>query len=854
MATGIRRTSLAAAVALACAGIAPAYYHFVHFLSVGGALTAVPEKFDLRALVDNTVRYYINEQGPESLAEQDSLEAVISQIRAAGQVWNDVPSSRLRVAFGGLTTAKAKHSAPYIEVMFDEIPPGLLALGGPTTREQAASGPDGPFVPIARSVVILNRDLSKQRSSSESFFLTAVHELGHAIGLQHTLSSSVMSTSLTRSTTKAAPLAIDDVAGISLLYPGPRFAATTGAIEGRVTLAGSGVHLASVVALSPQGPVISALTDPDGAYKIEGIPPGQYYVYVHPLPPPVYGEASPANIVLPRNAEDKPLATGPVFETQFYPGVKNLDAAVSLSVKRGAVANKIDFSVRARDQVDVYAVTAYSFPGRIAVPQGYLSLTSSRQFLVASGFGLAADGAPTKGLRASVIGGSASIPPDGLSAYKPDPRYLQIDLDLNPFSSPGSRHLLFSLNSDIYVRPAALSLTQQTPPFIDGMAAASDSEGRPVIAIAGRRLTRASRILFDGVAASVTGTADNGIVFVQPPAAPSGHRATVVILNPDGQSSLFLQGSEAPQWEYGVHGRATFSVTPSALPGGAESMIDVRGSNTFFQAGQTELGFGSTDIVVRGLWVLGPDRLLANIQIAPDAAGALPVTVVSGLQIARQPLAFQVQARTGTRVALRPPARDQATGRGAIYAGRKGAVTVTGLPASASAADLSLTLDDKRAAIVSIEKDILTFETPASLSPGPVVARLRTPQMEAFPIVIDVGIAPPEIVAVSVLESPDAPTKAVDAGRPAQEGDLLNLLVTGLGDVGESDAASRVSVALGGVAHSIQKLAPLKDRAGFHELQFFVGANVAAGKAVELVVAVDGRESEPVAIPVAEKK
>src|SRR5207249_1866364 len=123
-----------------------------------------------------------------------------------------------------------------------------------------------------------------QASYYDSFFLTAVHEFGHALGLQHTLTSGVMSTAVTRATTKAAPLSPDDVAGISALYPAGAFLAEMGSITGRVTLGGGGVNLASVVALSTSGVAVSGMTNPDGTYRIEGIPPGQYYVYVHPLP------------------------------------------------------------------------------------------------------------------------------------------------------------------------------------------------------------------------------------------------------------------------------------------------------------------------------------------------------------------------------------------------------------------------------------------------------------------------------------------------------------------------------------------------------------------------------------------
>ena len=93
-----------------------------------------------------------------------------------------------------------------------------------------------------------------------------------------------------------------------------------GSISGTVSMNGTGLNLASVVAISPSNPAISTLTNPDGTYQINGIPPGEYYVYVHPLPPPAEGESSPDNIYLPKNSSGAFLPPDTGFATQFYPG------------------------------------------------------------------------------------------------------------------------------------------------------------------------------------------------------------------------------------------------------------------------------------------------------------------------------------------------------------------------------------------------------------------------------------------------------------------------------------------------------------------------------------------------------
>ncbi len=103
-----------------------------------------------------------------------------------------------------------------------------------------------------------------------------------------------MATEITRATTKIRPILPDDAVGLSLLYPTRAFKEGLGSVTGRVaTAANEGMGLASVVAVSPGGAAIGTLTHPDGTYRIEGLAPGQYYLYTYPLPPALQGEAKP---------------------------------------------------------------------------------------------------------------------------------------------------------------------------------------------------------------------------------------------------------------------------------------------------------------------------------------------------------------------------------------------------------------------------------------------------------------------------------------------------------------------------------------------------------------------------------
>jgi len=79
------------------------------------------------------------------------------------------------------------------------------------------------------------------------------------------------------------PLDATISAAVSLLIRGSGVA--HGNHHGTVTAGGQGVHMASVMVVRPGGSAVSALTNPDGTYRIDGIPPGTYFICVQPLPP-----------------------------------------------------------------------------------------------------------------------------------------------------------------------------------------------------------------------------------------------------------------------------------------------------------------------------------------------------------------------------------------------------------------------------------------------------------------------------------------------------------------------------------------------------------------------------------------
>src|ERR1700730_16719221 len=78
------------------------YYHYIHYLTRTAPFLTAPDKFDLSALQNKTLTFFVADSGPSIYAQNDSYSSVLSQIRQAAATWNSVASCDLRVAFGGL--------------------------------------------------------------------------------------------------------------------------------------------------------------------------------------------------------------------------------------------------------------------------------------------------------------------------------------------------------------------------------------------------------------------------------------------------------------------------------------------------------------------------------------------------------------------------------------------------------------------------------------------------------------------------------------------------------------------------------------------------------------------------------
>ena len=816
-------------IAAFAAGVAPAYYHWVTFQSRTAPFTPVYARFDVSALPNKTLPLLIREDGPTQYATGDSYAAVVSEIRAAAQAWNSIDYADIKLGPGAIFAPGTVMNSPAVEVEFsDDLGPGVLAYGVPTISTTAVTSSTGQtFYPIQKSLLRLRKTMSSDRPSwSEAFFLVIVHELGHTLGLQHSWTSGAMATEVTRATTKGKPITADDVAGLSVLYPTAKFAQSTGVITGRVTLGGVGVNLASVVAISPNKYAVSALTQPDGSYRIEGVPPGAYFVYAHPLPPSLPGELlQPVNIVLP-NDPGGALLPGAAFDTIFYPGTAQPQQSVQ--VNAGLSVDAVNFAVSRRNSVNLYGITTYSYFGNNPVKPATLTLASRLGTTVMTGNGLPMSGS---GLSATVLSA-----PESLATIRPwTSSFIILDFNLSPLSTTGPRHVLFRYNDESFVLPSAFLVMEKQPPAIVAMVANPDR----TLAIAGTNLTTTSQVWMDGVAAKLQSGQD-GLLVVMPPPAPPAYRATLTILNPDGQSSLALQGANSSTYTYDNNTTPQLSLSPNSLPAGVEGVLQIDGVYTSLDTWTPVLGLGTSDITVRQISAASATRAYAAVVVSPQTnPGPVTSSLSSGLLMTYWSGGFQVLPNSRTvYIAVSSMAKSS------VSAGFPITLTLGNAPATASsisAVFVDRTGVDRAATVSSYAAGQLTVVAPAGLQTGPAVVKLTLDGVQAVPNLIQIDPPPPVILqAQTFLGQP------LTALNPARAGDTVQVIVNNLSD---GIDISRLKVSGAGFDHTLQSVIPNPQQAGTWIVQFSINPATIASGTLTLTFSVDDRVSSPFPLP-----
>lgn len=265
-------------------------------------------------------------------------------VEGAEAQWSAVPDSY--VAFAPLTVESGLHAGidhRNTITIADDLFAGQKCLAFTTPVHDDAGNLVDTDIQIDSSVPSGNYNLQE----------LVTHELGHALGLDHSpvLSATMYPWIAPNVTT---PLDSDDRIAIATIYPRVESGAT---LEGHISGADGAIFAAQVVAVNAQGePVATGLSDQNGDFQLKNVPAGDYRVYAEPLDGPV----SIDNLTgVWRNAK------GASFPTQFATGGQ------PLHVESGRIYGNLTVTTQGAVLLNPQTI------GVAAVGSGDLKLTSA---------------------------------------------------------------------------------------------------------------------------------------------------------------------------------------------------------------------------------------------------------------------------------------------------------------------------------------------------------------------------------------------------------------------------------------------------------------------------------------------
>jgi uncharacterized protein (TIGR03437 family) len=237
----------------------------------------------------------------------------LTAVHSAMQAWNDIPFSEVRFSPFETSTGREPRNDGINLITFADTAETRSLVGDAVAVTFLYTRIDG--VLIDTDILFNPRLRFSTEPDPTSFDIqgTLTHELGHALGLDHSgVLGATMFAMTATGTNRIARLTSDDVAFARDVYPSADAPQSFGQIGGRITFTfAPPVEGAHVVAVDPlQNVIVAAISGADGAYRIGGVPPGRYWLYAEPLD----GPANQFQLSPSRHFPD-------LFRTNFFGGL-----------------------------------------------------------------------------------------------------------------------------------------------------------------------------------------------------------------------------------------------------------------------------------------------------------------------------------------------------------------------------------------------------------------------------------------------------------------------------------------------------------------------------------------------------